>query len=456
MGIFVFDVVKAFSDAITASFSAVSNNITTVSSNVTDLAENTSTDVANLQNFTISTQTAGSRKPAWISPRPISDVVYPDSQNLYTFSTGNTLGASAGTAHTHGTFNSVFSGNATLLCGQNESLGSYVTITDPNIFDTIGVYWGKNSGTLNQCYLEVFAENPDTSIYRISSTEISASLGTLAYAEVALNTPRIVQPGERYVVRLRNSSSTVGTAMLVGLSTATISPKMMFFTSGSSLTAQTSYTAAEVATANAGTFNVAWAMLANTSPAASDVSYSDDFNRSQFGGLWLLSSTWATQLGITSSMATYQGTTNGDQHALFIRPTNNDGNRVDFDVSNTVLATTHARCGGFMHADQGLTQMVYLGVTDNAVNIYSGASGSLTSRATVSSTDNDGTWSLIYDVPSNTYTAYKSGIAVGLSWTDGGAAVSHAAGYNFGGVRVSRVSSVNAGTLDNWTLRDYA
>jgi hypothetical protein len=69
---------------------------------------------------------------------------------------------------------------------------------------------------------------------------------------------------------------------------------------------------------------------------------------------------------------------------------------------------------------------------------------------------NDGTWSLIYNVGTNTYTAYNGGVAVVLSWTDTGNLMTHGDGYRFGGVRVSRVSSVNAGTVDNWTLRDYA
>jgi hypothetical protein len=75
----------------------------------------------------------------------------------------------------------------------------------------------------------------------------------------------------------------------------------------------------------------------------------------------------------------------------------------------------------FIHANQDLTQMVYLGVTDNAVNIYSGSSSVVdVAGDDFNATANDGTWSLIYNVGTNTYTAYNDGVAVGLSWTDYG------------------------------------
>lgn len=446
----IFDIVSEFYTALTSS-------VTTVQGNVTDLSDTTTTNVANLQNFTIATQTAGYRNPTWVSRYPVADVSYPDCQNLLVTTDGNTSAQTAGTAHTHN-IDTAEAGPIIVGAAQNESIGSYVTISNPTVMNTVAMYLWVISGTVNNIFLEVFKENPSTTaLTRITSNSVAGTLpGSPAYFEATLAAPIIAQPGERYMVRARNASSTVGIIGSAGLTRSLISPDIAFATTGTSFTAQTSYSAADVVTARATNQSLTWAMLANASPTASDVSFSDDFNRSQFGSLWLLISSWATQLGIVSTMATYQGTTNGDQQGLFIRSCNGDGNRVDFDVTDSALATTHARCGGFLHANQDLTQMVYLGVTDNAVNIYSGASTSPTSRATISTSSNDGTWSLIYDVPSNTYTAYLNGVAVGLSWNDSGNLMTHGDGYRFGGVRVSRVTAVNGGTVDNWTLRDYS
>jgi hypothetical protein len=452
MGIFVFDIVKAFADGLAAS-------VTAVVGSVVDLTDTTTTSAVNLQNYTIATQTAGYRNPTWVSKYPIADVSYPDALNFGLNLFGNTGAQTAGTAHTHSLANTVnIATSAVFVVPQNSCYGSYITITNPTVMDTFGLYLYKDSGSLNNVFLEVFKEDPITTVLtRITSTNVASSLATTAaYLEVSLPTPLIVQPGERYMARVRNSTTVTGVLGVIGVSASTLSPNVCFTTTGATLTNQTSYTAAQVVTAKAIGGSTIWAMLANANPTASDVSYSDDFNRASFGSLWLLSSSWATQLGITSSMAAYQGSTNGDQQALFIRSCAGDGDRVDFDVTSSSLATTHARCGGFIHANQDLSQMVYLGVTDNAVDIYSGSSAALTSRATIATTGNDGTWSLIYNVGTNTYTAYKNGVAVGLSWTDSGNLVTQGDGYRFGGVRVSRVSSVNAGTVDNWTLRDYS
>jgi hypothetical protein len=36
-----------------------------------------------------------------------------------------------------------------------------------------------------------------------------------------------------------------------------------------------------------------------------------------------------------------------------------------------------------------------------------------------------------------------------------GSVAEHGEDYRFGGIRITRASGVNAGTIDNWTLTDY-
>lgn len=415
------------------------------------------TAAVNAQNFTIATQTSGYRNPTWVSRYPIADVSYPDCMNLLLITSGNTSAQTAGTAHTHNIDNDA-AGPIALGSDKDTSIGAYVTISNPTVMNTIGLYVWKASGTANNIFLEVFKENPaTTAVTRIYSVNITASLGTSAvYLEHTLTSSIIVQSGERYVVRIRNSSTLTCTIAAAGLTRSSISPDIAFATVGSGLTAQTSYTAGEVVTAHAANVSFPFVMLAAVGLPVTEQSFSDDFNRATFGGLWVpTSDTGANQMLISADKATFTGSTNGSQNNVFTRSCNDDTDRVDCDVYDTAFATTGARLGPFLHAAQDLSQMVFLGVTFDSVNIYSGSSASLTSRATISSTLNDGRWSLIYDEPTNTYTALKDGLAVGLSWVDSGPVITHGAGYRFGGIRIGRTTAVNAGEIDNWTLRDW-
>jgi hypothetical protein len=329
MGIFVFDVIKAFSDTLKASVDAVVGS-------VTDLSTTTDTSVANLQNFTISTQAAGGRKPAWISPYPISDVTYPDAMNFLLIVDGTTTAQSAGTAHTHGGQGTLQSGPWVYHVNLDDSLGATITVTDPLVGNTVGMYLWK-VGTVTSAFIDVFHEDASsTAMTRVASVAINGTLTTSPALVLGTISNVIGQPGDKLMVRIRNAAGG-GSINMAALVRTVISPNTSFYTTGTSLTAQTSYTAGQVTTARSGTDAVPFAVIANAGATTGDVSYSDDFNRSQFGGLWLLISSWATQLGVTSSMAAYQGTTNGDQQALFIRSTSGDGSRVDFDVTGSAV-----------------------------------------------------------------------------------------------------------------------
>jgi hypothetical protein len=417
---------------------------------IPDLSSAIKTSTVNLQNFTISALDDGYRNPTWVCRYPIGDVTYLEALNGNLLALGNTGAASAGTAHTHPM--QVDVQTAAWNIHQDESIGGYVTISKTNVFDTIGIVCLKPAGTLNNVFLELFRENYDGSLTRLSSTNIAASITTTnTYIETTLSPSVICQEGERYVIRVRNSSTVATNVSLVGLQTLTATLDAASFTTvGSSLTTQTSYTAAQATTAQGGNV-LGWALIAAKTLPQADKSYSDDFNRANLGPWWATFGT--APIVIASESATYGGSTNGDEQALYIRSTAGDASRVEAALTIGAGATTQ-RFGIMMHANRELTQYVYLSVTGSDAKIYSWNGTTLTQRATVA-VGGTANYALYYDVPNDKYVALQNNAAFGLQWTGVSSAITHDANARFGGVVISRASGVNAGGIDNWTLRDW-
>jgi hypothetical protein len=137
---------------------------------------------------------------------------------------------------------------------------------------------------------------------------------------------------------------------------------------------------------------------------------------------------------------------------VYIRRTTQDSSKVSGNLYVDEGATTQ-RFGLRLHCDRSETQSVELLVTKTDAKIYSYASGVATQRATV---DIGGTalYSLYYDETDDKYVALKDGAEFGLEWAS--PTINQGDNYRFGGIRISRASGVDAGTIDNWTLTDYA
>lgn len=417
----------------------------------------TESKAVNQQNFTMSAINAGYRNPTWVARYPIADVSYPDALNNLFILFGTSGPASAGTAHTHALNDGVnnYAGTPAWALTQNQSGGSYITISNTTIMDTVGVHGRKTTATtINNLFLEVFQEYPDLSLVRIASIDISAQATTsFAYIEDALPTPIIAQAGERYMVRVRNSSTVATTFSLVGSYEVVFTEAIGFNTTTSTDSNKTTYTTSEATTFANAALACYWVMLANKNVTLPVASYSDDFNRSALGSEWVTSGAGGA-LTITNSEAAYGGTTDGDELGLYIRRTTMNAARVEGNLHLTPAASTQ-RLGLLLHANRDLSQYVYLSVTNTDAKIYSYTSATLTQRATVA-VGGEALYSLTYDAVNDKYVALQDGAAFGLEWTGVSTAVTHDANYRFGGIRISRGSGINAGTIDNWTLRDYA
>lgn len=422
---------------------------------IPDLKKSVQQQRVDQQNFTVSAIVSDYRTPSWVCRYQISDVTYPECFNNHLSGFGATDGASAGTAHTHtlGLTDDVKVAPAGWSIAQHESRGSYINIANTTVHDTVGVMVWKEAGTLNNVYLEIFKENTDLSLTRVFSKEFSGSITTTtAFYEAELDSRLIVQSGERYLLRVRNSSSTTTIVRIVGVTRVSSAASDGFKTVGAPTTELTTYTAGQAASARSAGTTLNWFMLAAKNMPSVDRSFSDDANRLNMGGLWARQSSTAALLDIYEQQFGYTGTLNGDQSAIYIHSCTRDVNRVEANLYIDPLSTE--RCGVLLHCSRDFGQVVYLGVDETSAKIYSGTAISLTERASISVGGTD-KWSLYYDEAADKYVALKGGAVIGLEWTSVGGAVLHGADYRFGGIRISSDAGTPAGTIDDWNLRDW-
>lgn len=430
---------------------------------LTGYREDTTTSIINNQNFQISTITGSAyRNPSWVCRYPTADVTYPEVMHSTTKLFGTAGNASTGTAHTH----DLATGNGITAIPDREVVpdgrrGGYITVSTGTIFDTVALYAGHATGSVDNVFVEVFREASDQSLTLVSSTDVSASLtavGGTDYLEVPLSAAIIAQPGERYMVSLRNSTSTGISAYVKALDTDL--DTITFLVTGADADNST-YTTVQAAAAWAATRLLPWAMLAAKNLAQADQSFSDDANRASIGPLWVqFSNTGANHIDLTGNRFAFQGATTGYQGALYARRLSSDSNRVEADLHIiTAGVGTHPREGIMLHCDRDVTQQVLLAVNDSGAVLYTGPPGSLTSRAT-HATGGSGHWALYYDIPTNTYLVEKDGVLTGLEWEDASDIIEHGEDYRFGGIRIDRavvdfLNTHNGGEIDNWTLRDF-
>jgi len=411
----------------------------------------------NLQNFQISTISAGARNPTWVCRYPRGDVTYPESLNMRIAVFGDTDSASTGTAHTHelNNVNTAWAESPGYSITQNNARFGWITISETTIMDTMGVILWKDSGTLDNTYVELFRQAEDGSMLRVSSTEVSSSITTTSsYIEVDLS-GIIVQGSEKYAIKIRNSSSVATTVWAMSIRQQSGGADAAGSTTGSTDTNKTSYTSGEVTSILAASQILPWGLIAAKNLAETDQSFSDDFNRSALGGLWSLkSNTGSNHLGISGNRVRFGGTTDGVQMGLYVRRTASANMRVDGTLHDVSAATSGARGGFLINCNRDMSQCVYLSISNTNSKIFSGPWDSLTERASDSDTGT-GPWTIYYDVVLNKYIVLKDGDPTGLEWADTGNLMQHGSDYCYGGVRQARVTFFNSPTVDNFTLRDW-
>lgn len=419
--------------------------------------DTTASNQVNQQNFAISTlANNNARNPAWVCRYQIGDVSYPDFFNAKTQVFGTTEAASAGTAHTH----DLIGDNVTAFASywsvtQTQATGSIITISNTTQMDSMAVNAYKQSGAIDNVFLELFRIATSTgAAIRLASINIAATLTTSAqYIEVDLPSKVATVAGERYIVRVRNSSTTAVTVNVQGVASSTGQQDTgLRWSGGNELL--TSYTAAQITTALSNTAIVLWTQLAAKNPQINDVSYSDNFDRGDMGSLWSLKSNVADNLSISGGRIAYTNSSTGAQNGLFVGPTSTDASSVEANLY-FIFGAPSAQQGILLHCNRDLSQIVYLAVGQSTMKIFSGSSVLLTQRATGSWTAFDGTYGMYYDTVNDKYVTTFNGDATGLEWTGASSAVTHGADYRFGGVRIECASLAPAGQIDSWTLRDF-
>lgn len=418
---------------------------------------NTTVDTQiNLQNFQISALTYNTRNAAHTCRYPIGDVTYPEYINALLPVFGDTGAASTGTAHTHSLDGSDDASAEPGVWGveQGTARGGYLTTTVTTIYDTLGINVRKNAGTLNNVFLEILRERSDGSAYTIFSEEVSGSI-TTSTTYLELDIPGIIaNTGERYLVRMRNSSSVNTIVWISGLRQANSAYDYSWLASGSDAT-KTDYTDAECVTHRAATTVLPWILLAATNLPASSQSHSDDFNRPALGPLWYLRSNISNQARISGGRFSFNGTTDGNQYGIYVRPTSSAAQRIDFDLHGVPEAASGAYSLGIISCNREMTQMVALAVNNGGSRIVTGAWNALTTRVTDSQQGN-GRWSLYYDEDSNTFIVLQNGNVTDLEWEDTGNIIDHSEDYLYGGLRVSRTTFFNSPQIDNFVLQDWS
>lgn len=424
----------------------------------------TKVDAQNQQSFQIGTMTGGYRNPSWVSRHPIADVTFPEAMLTAT----QTISLDTGLVENR------IAVPIPVFVHIGDSRGGIVTTANPTIYDTVAISYVRQSkdadgnamAVPNNIFLDVFRIESTGAATRINSEEISSYITTLdsvTYLTRPLNPPIISQPGERYVVGLRNNS-TVPTAFAATCLWQRVDAFPSSWLTSSDYpnrppTGQASYTTAEVASASrtsGSTDNrMVFAVLATLNPQATDQLYSDDFNRFAMGGLWYLKSDNAGQIGIFLGAAAYGGAANGAQHALYTRPTASNRMSSSGNLAGTGFSLGGAETGPMICCSRDMSQVVFLGIGNNTAKIFSGPISALVQKASISSVNNDVNWEIRYNPSNNTFEVYKAGVLSSLKWVDTTNTINHDSSHQYGGLRIERLLNSNAAAIDNWVLRDW-
>lgn len=416
-------------------------------------------DIATLSSFTTTEAARTTRNPKWICDWPIGDVTYPQiflmSQDVYT---EQNIGVAGGGSYIPMGSLMGITGAGGYSLPSGYARGGSIPISQTAILDTLvaSVFYtgGTNIGAI---YLDLWKIDPNGSASRVyTSGDVSGQLTSRPQDQsVLLKAPIpggiITVEGEEYGAVIRREGGNPDHAvfgMYWDTDGRVSAPKMAFELTSNRQAS--SLTASQVQTARNSSHYVYWLALVRDQDIPQSLFHADDFNRSQIGDQWLLrSNAGNNQLRIFNNRVTFNGTTDGQQNGLYIKPVNTDTMR----VSASVYDVTTTRCGLLLCSDASMSNMVYIGINLNTARLFTGSYGDMTERATANE-GGDGLWSAIYNQTSNTYNVYRGTNHV-LSWTDSNNVIRHGSGQRFGGIRVARSFFINSGRLDNFTLSDW-
>lgn len=417
------------------------------------------------QNYSISSVTDSPRKASWECAYPIADVSFPEAWINRTTVFGTTDGPSAGTGHTHTLSFSgapVYASTGGYILGNGNCRGVFLTMTNTNVFDHMRLYAWCPVGTATDVTYSLHRVRADGSSYELVTKQIASQLTTSSgFIDVDLGGTLIVQAGEVYLLRVTNRSA-ANIAISAVIQSAGISLNG-FSATGLTLGNATSYTAAQITSARNSTVEMSYGGLFRSTSFYTPKTYTDDFNRPDFGALWI---PWANSGGGIANLrinfangqgrAAFTGTVDGDESNVYMYPSASDQTVVAADTWG--LSGT-ARCGIFCHASREANQLAYLGVSSLGANLYAGTWGTLgAAKATIPSSAVDGTnWGVYVDPTGlhNVFHIMKDNTDV-ASWTDSTDIMKIGSDFRYGGKIVSRISGVNAGEIDNWTMKDVA
>lgn len=426
---------------------------------ITDFRFDQDTKHIRQQNLSITQDGVYTKNGASDSPFPIGDYTYPQWFNLTGFVSGNTGAQTAGTAHTHpiGLASQL---GASYTQSTNQAIGGYIRCTDSYVVDTIALSTTMASSSAGGTIpFQIYRANPDGTLTQVWTSNIKsivpvASNGALVV--FALTSPFPVYEGEVYLLRIANLTSPAVNLNTLAMQWATnSSPNTQHKTTTLTLATQTSFSSAETSAAlTAGTLLPWFAWGQYSTPIVEDRTWWDDFNRINLGRRWLQNNTAKTgDLFISNGQLTYDGTTDGIQEAIFLRPVSGDAMRADIDLHDL---NANGNVDVFICRDRYNQSGVTLAVDAGVAIIGSTVAGVQTVRDTYTGPSNEGTWTIYYEPTPDKYTALKNGEDIGLTWTDSSHVVPHGPNCRYSSVAIECDSGTPGGTLDNWVFRDWA
>lgn len=197
-------------------------------------------------------------------------------------------------------------------------------------------------------------------------------------------------------------------------------------------------------------------LRANTTPK---LFVSDSFGRSA-GGLGTNYTSVHTgasgDLQISSGQeVTFNGTTDGTETGIWTVPLLSDHIAAQIQITSSIAAPTSTRYDAVLIGNATGTAVCALRIGTTTLSIWTGAHGSLTSRASASRTNSNGQFfTLTYDPTTNTYTGVNSAGGTSVSWTDSTNIMSHGASNRYAGFSVGRASFTNAGNIGYFQAQD--
>ena len=186
-------------------------------------------------------------------------------------------------------------------------------------------------------------------------------------------------------------------------------------------------------------------------------SFVDTFERAAIGPNWILRTSDAAKLKISSNRVVHDG------HQLipvyadaqWIQQLSTDAQIVEFTVT---ALTTLAPSNLVLCSNSAFNRQVILCIREDEVWIYTmeGARdrGDWVQRAhSTTTTATSGTWRFEYDPLDNTYRGFRNNIQM-LAWTDTSNVVQHGEGYRYVGFGIDHQGFNDGGIVDNWKAWD--